>query len=140
MPENKSQGEQTGMGIMQFFANLFDANELAPISRKLTDEQILLACQAEFPGRKIWEDFSDGSTKSKRYTVNTYRIKYNNGIMTRGVPPVRKSYRYDNRGRKVDPRYGMTPLLPEEVTHFNKLHSVSRIKKLDAHMKELGRG
>lgn len=112
----------SGLGPCAFFATLFESNELCPVRRRMTDDQILAKAKAEFPGR--FDDFGTG----KKYSVNQYRHMYNGGRFTGTVPPEKPSFRYDSSGRIVDPRLGRRPLEPEEVTLFKTKHKKLRDK------------
>lgn len=116
----------SGFGICAFFANLFESNELCPVRRRMTDDQILAKVKAEFPNR--CEEFGPG----KKYSVNQYRNMYNEGRFTGAVPPEKPSFRYDSSGRVVDARLGRRELLPEELTLFLAKHKKHRDKLVKA--------
>lgn len=120
----------SGLGVCAFFATLFESNELCPVRRRMTDDQILAKAQAEFPGR--FDDFGTG----KKYTVNQYRHMYNGGRFTGTVPPEKPSFRYDSSGRIVDARLGRRELLPEEVTLFKTKHKKRRDALVKAKLKK----
>jgi hypothetical protein len=88
-------GVTTGLPIFLAVAYVFQQNEKAPRTRKLTDQQIAEWLRAEFPGRatKYWDD------------VQWFRVRYNNGKLTRGVRPELQSHRYDSGGENIDPAY-----------------------------------
>jgi hypothetical protein len=64
---HKSRGKETGLGICAFFATLFQANELLPLGRKMTDDMIALRVEQEFPSRKTAHVYRG---KGKKRTVN----------------------------------------------------------------------
>lgn len=109
---HKSQGLTSGVGICTYFAFLFKFNETLPKKRKLTDEQIALAVEKEFPGRPSAQCFR-GPTK--RRTINEYRLKYNAGKFTYNKMPEFYSYRYNSSGDRVDGRTGkkVLPVIQE---------------------------
>lgn len=124
---DKSSGITTGMGVCSYFASLFEANELG--NRKMTDEMIAKKVRAEFPGRKGYFFTGEGrpsSSSNSRETVNAYRQKYNAGKFTKNIPPLHFSFRYNNRGERVDARTGKYPLLPEEIDYFLSMHKSQR--------------
>lgn len=100
---HKSKGITSGVGICTYFAFLFRSNEIAPKKKKLTDEQIAIAIEKEFPNRPTAFSFR-GPNKNK--TINEYRLKYNRGCFTYNQIPELYSYRYDSMGNRVDGRTG----------------------------------
>lgn len=119
----KSKGITSGLGVCGFFAMLFESNELRSIRTKLTDEKIRELVLAEFPNRKS-QFFSRSGVG---ITVNEYRNRYNKGVFTRGVPPIKRSYRWWS-GMIVDGRTGNHFLIDEEVARLNKEHESLRRK------------
>lgn len=101
----RSAGKKYGMGICQFWAYLFELNELLPKKRKMTDEEIKRQVLAEFSGRKALVKLGNLGEKG-RVTVNHYRQMYNMGRLTSNTPPKRRSYRFGLHGLRVDPRTG----------------------------------
>jgi len=133
MPKKyKSSGRVTGMGVCAYFASLFEANELVGPNRKMTDEMILNKVKAEFPEGKIAKNLAKLNNPPISYTTvnGIYRYKYNRGVFTRGIPPTLVSFRYDAKGRIVDYRKGVLPLLPEEIAKIKRDHDTMRKKKL----------
>lgn len=120
----------SGLGVCAFFATLFESNELCPVRRRMTDDQILAKAKAEFPGR--FDNFGSG----KKYSVNQYRHMYNGGRFTGTVPPEQPSFRYDSSGRIVDARLGRRELLTEEVTLFKAKHKKRRDALVKAKLKK----
>lgn len=105
----KSEGKVSRLGICAWFAATFEANELLPAKKRLTDEQILLAGMKEFPNRPVWKSFDSG-----KLTINAYRQQYNKGDFTQGIPPAIPSFRYNKQGEAVEPRKGLRPLHKKE--------------------------
>lgn len=116
----KSQGVRTRLGIMQFWAALFMANEAAAASYgkrreappPMTDAEIADKVCQEYPDRKSIARLRDG-----RITVNWYRNRYNEGhvTMTNSLVPTNTpsesnpypiSHRYDEKGRIVNGKTG----------------------------------
>lgn len=127
--QNRTIGP-SGLGICAFFALLFESNELCPVKRRMTDDQLLAKVKAEFPDRTA--EFGRG----KKYTVNQYRNMYNEGRFTGAVPPAKPSFRYDSSGRTVDARLGRRELMPEEVALFTAKHKKRRDKLVKAKLKK----
>lgn len=117
---HKSKGLTTGLGICAFFANLFETNELSKPARRLTDEQIAIAVEREFPTRKSAKFFRD----PKHYlTVNAYRNYYNQGKFTQGKIPKYVSFRYAKGGIPVEGRLGFRPLMQDEIITISRQHT-----------------
>jgi hypothetical protein len=110
---HKSICVTTGVGICTYFANLFQANELSPKVKKLTDEQIAILVEKEFPNRPTAKVYRG---QSKRRTINEYRQRYHNGKFTGGDIPSVFSFRYDKDGDEVDGRTGKYKLPAIQVT------------------------
>lgn len=101
----RTQGQNTGMGICEFWVYLFELNEKLPKGRKMTDEEIKRQMWIEFPERKSVHRLGPVGSKGDA-TVNENRQLYNRGRFTRGVPPTKKSRRYGIDGSQVNPRTG----------------------------------
>lgn len=128
--EHKSRGLTTGLGVTAFLCSLFEANELSPRSKKLTDEQIALELQREFPDRKSVYAYLDDANP---LTINSRRGSYNRGELTLNVPPREASFRYNGKGVRVDGRTGRRQLLPEEVKAIEKAQAA----RCAAHLKKV---
>jgi hypothetical protein len=100
---HKSRGVNTGLGVCAYFAMLFRANVKLPKSKKLTDEQIAILVEREFPDRPTAKMYR-GQTKTR--TINEYRYRYHTGKFTGGNIPSEYSFRYDKNGVEVDGRTG----------------------------------
>jgi len=117
--KNKYQSRTKGVnfkgGICLWWATLFQANEALPPHKKLTDQSIKLAVLKEFPtlGYES-KDKLGPPDETGRETVNYYRNLYNLGRLTSGKVPERKSYRYNEQGKRVNGRTG-TRLLKENA-------------------------
>jgi hypothetical protein len=98
---HKSKGITSGVGICTYFAFLFRYNETS--KKKLTDEEIAILVEREYPDRHSAKAFR-GNTKKR--TINEYRHRYNAGLFTTGKIPALFSYRYDSLGNRVDGRTG----------------------------------
>ena len=79
-----SEGMKTGLSVFQFLSSLFQANELLPRSRKMTDAEIERKIVNEFPEQPISEHLS---LRPRKYTVNWYRNRYNGGRFSSGQVP-----------------------------------------------------
>ena len=89
----KSYGRRSGMGLREYMATLFKANEILKPNRKLTDAALIQALVNEFPGLRGVESLRLG-----RITMNHYRSLYNSGKLftapnSDGVPEI-QSRRY----------------------------------------------
>jgi hypothetical protein len=104
---HKSRGVNTGLGICSYFVALFQANELAPKRKKLTDDQIAILVEKEFPHRASAKVYRGNN---KKRTINEYRHRYHTGKFTNGVIPSIYSFRYDKDGDRVDGRTGKEKL------------------------------
>jgi hypothetical protein len=125
---HKSRGKTSGVGICTYFAFLFRANELAFKSRKLTDDQIAIMVEKEFPDRPSALVFRG---PSKKRTINEYRIRYNTGRFTYGKTPELYSYRYNSVGDRVDGRTGKKVLPTIQELGLQSAHRYWRVKDAD---------
>lgn len=111
----RQYGVESGLSLSAFLALVFESNELLADRKKLTDDQILLKVQKEFPGY-------DG-----RESITKYRTYYNTGRLHAGkMPPEQPSFRYSKGGTIVDFRTGRRPLIEEEIKIFTKGHAQYR--------------
>jgi hypothetical protein len=117
--KHKSRGITTGLGICSYFATLFQANELAPKGRKMTDEQIAMKVEHEFPNRPGAFAYR-GQTKKR--TINEYRHRYNTGKFTGGILPLLFSFRYNSSGEIVDGKTGKEVLPVIQIDGFKSAH------------------
>ncbi len=99
------------------------ANELAPKKKKLTDEQLAIAIEEEYPHRPTAFCFR-GPTKTR--TINEYRLRYNQGKFTGGKVPSLYSYRYDSLGNRVDGRTGKKILPTIQELGLQSAHNYNR--------------
>ena len=120
----KTSGKKTGLGIMTFWATIFEGNELLPRTKKMTNAEIERQVRLEFPHEEtLMENLDSG-----KQTVNYYRHLYNVGKLTkpRGTPPNHISFRYNEAGQVVDTRTGKRVLTKEEhnelLERYNVLH------------------
>lgn len=100
--ERKSCGKTTGLSIYETIAVLLQANEVAPQTRKLTDEAITQFLAEEFPksrGVKAMLNRTGGRT------LNHYRSLYNKGKLT-GQIPTQLSHRWTYKGELANLRTG----------------------------------
>ena len=95
-------GKTTGLGIWEYLATIFAANETLSRPRKLTDEAIRVSVIKEFDGirRKGQKGIAD-RMREEPWLVAKMRTRYNKGELTRGEVPNPKSRRYDNDGKPV---------------------------------------
>jgi hypothetical protein len=110
---HRTHGVKTGLGIMAFWALLFDANEIRVKLEKMTNAEIERLVRAEFPH----EETLLSNLDSGRQSVNYYRHLFNKGRMSqpKGALPKNLSFRYDIEGNLVDTRTGKRPLKAGEV-------------------------
>jgi hypothetical protein len=113
----KKRGKHTGLGVCQFLATLFVANEIVPEKDKLTDEEIKRQILREFP-EKIKQLGPLGSVGDR--TVGSWRTDFNKGKFTTGQRPERVSYRYNMDGKRVNGRTGAKVLRPDEVAEIER--------------------
>ena len=110
-PRKKGRGVSSGLGIKEFFGVLFEANELLPCNRKMTDTTIAKRVIDEFPKRAIVGKLLQGLT-----TVNTYRNKYNKKNKLNNTGAL-YSHRWTIDGEIAQPRTGK----PATQAHLDKL-------------------
>jgi len=114
----RTHGRRTGLGIMAFWATLFEGNELLPKSKKMTNAELERQVRSEFPHEQtLLENLDSG-----RQSVNYYRHLYNKGRMSKpkGTPPQHISFRYNEEGFVVDTRTGKRMLDEVEVEEYAK--------------------
>jgi|TARA_R110000824_G_scaffold229932_3_gene417540 hypothetical protein len=114
----RTHGKRTGLGIMAFWATLFEGNELLPKSKKMTNAEIERQVRSEFPHEQtLLENLDSG-----RQSVNYYRHLYNKGRMSKpkGTPPQHISFRYNEEGLVIDTRTGKRMLDEVEVVEYAK--------------------
>tara|TARA_R110000824_G_C14774941_1_gene631339 strand:+ start:70 stop:561 length:492 start_codon:yes stop_codon:yes gene_type:complete len=112
----RTHGKKTGLGIMSFWATLFEGNELLPKSKKMTNAEIERQVRSEFPHEEtLLENLDSG-----RQSVNYYRHLYNKGRMSKpkDVAPKNLSYRYNEEGFLVDTRTGKRILNEIEIEEY----------------------
>jgi hypothetical protein len=110
---HRTHGVKTGLGIMAFWALLFDANEIRLKSEKMTNAEIERLVREEFPH----EETLLSNLDSGRQSVNYYRHLFNKGRMSqpKGSLPTNLSFRYDIGGNLVDTRSGKRVLKADEI-------------------------
>ena len=97
---HRTCGLNTKLGIMAFWKLLFEGNEKLPANQKMTNAEIERQVRIEFSHEStLLENLDSG-----RQSVNYYRHLYNKGRMTNGEAPELLSFRYDERGNKVQTR------------------------------------
>lgn len=96
--QRKSFGVTTGLGVCEYLAVLFEANEqtvkrgnrVVPVlPTKLTDDTIKALVIAEFPGRESIRKLEAGKT-----SIGYWRRQYNAGRLTQGRKPSIRSQKY----------------------------------------------
>lgn len=101
----QTSGVSSGMGICQFIALLFEANETLPKSKKFTDATITAMIVHEFPDREPVRKLIAGEL-----TVGYWRTLYNQGLLTGSVQKremiPKPSRRYNEHGEHINPRTG----------------------------------
>jgi hypothetical protein len=98
-----SCGLLTGLSFTEWLATTFDANEMLPQTRKLTDESILQALAKEFPRRpSVLKLLNPNHPR----TINHYRNLHNKGKLT-GTAPDKPSRRWTMRGEVANGRSGL---------------------------------
>lgn len=115
----RTRGVKTGLGICDFWCNLFAANELLPKKRKMTDEEIKRQVIEEFPKRDSVKKLGLVGERGT-VTVNEHRLLYNRGRYTRNVVPVVRSVRYNSDGIPVDGKTGRRALSGQELFEFDQ--------------------
>jgi hypothetical protein len=128
----RSEGTRTKLGITQFWASLFEANETLPTAKKLTDTEIRARVHEQFPDRPaVHRLFAEGRDK---ITVNYYRNIYNSGRLL-GKVPKEMSFRYNKSGKPVEPKRGRKLLSPQEIRDAKKEHH-ERYKLSEAYLND----
>lgn len=115
---HKTVGKKSGLGIMAFWSVLFSGNEQLPKGKKMTNAEIERQVRMEFSHERTLMH----NLETKRQTVNYYRHLYNSGRLTkpRGNCPEYISYRYNDKGERVDTRTGKRPLTQEQIDAIEK--------------------
>ena len=99
------KGATVKLPICRFIAQVFEANEILPKGRKLTDEQIKKEILEQFPYHASSRRLAAG-----KIDVGYWRSQYNSGFLTMGkgtktkrnpIRPKVLSNRYDKEGRIV---------------------------------------
>lgn len=99
-----TSGKTTSLGVTQAWIHIFEKNEKASRSQKMTDKQIADFMLKEFPGHnsKLFQAIKAGTL----HKVQAQRAKYNRGGMSPdGEPPEIQSHRYDEEGKPADPKF-----------------------------------
>tara|TARA_R110000787_G_scaffold154816_1_gene268512 strand:- start:9 stop:500 length:492 start_codon:yes stop_codon:yes gene_type:complete len=110
---HRTHGKVTGLGIMAFWATIFEANEILPKLKKMTNAELERQVRKEFPHEAtLLENLDTG-----RQSVNYYRHLFNKGRMSKpkGSSPEKISFRYDTDGVIVDTRSGKRKLSSDVV-------------------------
>jgi hypothetical protein len=116
---HRTHGVKTGLGIMAFWALLFDANEIRLKSEKMTNAEIERLVREEFPHEETLLNNLD----SGRQSVNYYRHLFNKGRMNRGKTPTMISLRYDIDGNVVDTRSGSHIASQKEIAGYTEKYT-----------------
>jgi hypothetical protein len=96
-------GKTTGLGIYQYFSQVFESNERCNANNKLTNTAIETMVRREF----AHVDTFIASLDEKKQTVNSFRHLYNAGKILKNMPkPEKLSLRYDNDGHPAHGRTG----------------------------------
>lgn len=116
--KKRTQGKFTRKSISEFFFELFAANELAERRLKKTNTAIIDIVVKEFPKNyKLHVNLRGG----ERNGVNCYRQAYNTGRLVPGRPVVHISFRYNERGDRVDYATGKKILsVPDQKEFLNR--------------------
>lgn len=115
---HRTHGKRTGLGIMAFWATIFEANEILPKMKKMTNAELERQVRKEFPHEAtLLENLDSG-----RQSVNYYRHLFNKGRMSKpkGSIPEKISFRYNIDGVIVDTRSGRRILTEEEMANLIK--------------------
>lgn len=125
-------GKRTKLGLFEFLANVFIANERAAREDKLTNEAIEKMVIDEYNG----ETTLVKGFRSKKNTINYYRDLFNRGRLTNDEPPPVISYRYNADGHPVELRQGIRLLSAAERLEYSRkffgIHSLLKQKKAEA--------
>lgn len=100
--ERKSHGKEHGLSFYETIAVLLEANEQAPLSRKMTDEAMTQFLAAEFPNSRGIKAIL---SRHRGRTLNHYRGLYNKGKLT-GKKPSVPSHRWTMKGEVANNRTG----------------------------------
>lgn len=94
-----TKGLTTGLPITHYWELLFSVNELLPKARKLTDPEIALMVEKEFPKRRTSKHITRQYLKHKR-------DKYNCGQLTgkKRPHPTARSHEYNEKGQAIKSR------------------------------------
>ena len=82
------KGKTSGLGVRQIMRILFEQNEKCKVSHRASDDDIRAY---------LFEEFGDARDYLK--DVARFRAMYNEGALTGGHAPKRRSRRYDQKGR-----------------------------------------
>ena len=85
-------GRTSGKGLTESLCILFQGNEVLPEEQRLTDTDILGYIEDEFGSR------------GEFFQIGKYRYKYNQGNLTGGKVPKKKSRAYNRRGQAIRQR------------------------------------
>tara|TARA_Y100001934_G_scaffold13174_1_gene16096 strand:+ start:213 stop:785 length:573 start_codon:yes stop_codon:yes gene_type:complete len=113
---HRTCGKKTGVGIMTFWAFIFEGNETLPPEERMTNAEIERQVRAEFPHESTLIRNLDTGNQS----VNYYRHLYNKGRMNDGIPPKKLSFRYNEDGDKVNTRTGRRKLSRNEIKEYKQ--------------------
>ena len=106
---------------MAFWKLLFEGNEKLPTNQKMTNAEIERQVRLEFPHEStLLENLDSG-----RQSVNYYRHLYNKGRMTNGETPELLSFRYDERGNRVNTRTATRLLTEQEIKEYIAKYTTS---------------
>lgn len=108
----KKRGKIAGLGVFATLEMLFEWNETAPPNKRMNDNTIKREILKEFPEK---EKQLGAEGRVGRSTVNQLRSMFNRGLLTKGRKPKNMSWRYNDEGKKCEPRYGSRPLTRQEI-------------------------
>lgn len=93
---NGGRGKTLGLKVGETWVHLFQQNEKAKRSKKMTDDELATFMKKEFPDR----------TSKNVTAVQSNRTCYNKGVYNDGVAPKVQSHPYDDDGDKILVRRG----------------------------------
>lgn len=93
------EGKEYGLGVNQFLYTLFCLNEDLPRMKKMTDEEIRRQIVTEYARYKDTREFYG----SQHDAIVDARQRFNRGMLgpDKGNPPLKCSFRYNDRGEPM---------------------------------------
>lgn len=122
---SRHHGRFTRKNLTEFLFDLFEANEMLPAAQRRTNAALVdIICQ-EFPKNY---SLHVRLRKGEKLGVNYYRQRYNSGRLVTGRPVKIVSYRYNERGDRVDYSTGKKRLTHLQVKEIHQKYCNAIIK------------